>query len=582
MEKGKKNKGLLSSIIRFTTTCKGKMIFSVIFAVLGVCCGILPYIGASYIVTGLLEGVKDLQYYLIWGLAVGGGGAVIKVLLMLSSTALSHISAFRILEELRIKIAEKLNRVPMGYLTSTPSGKIKKLAVDDTEKLETPIAHMIPEVLGNIMGSVAGIIYLFVIDWRMALVSMISLPLGLICYMGMMKGYQQKWGRYTKAANEMNAAIVEYVGGIEVIKAFGKSGESYKKYSDAVKENNAATTEWQESSRWWMSAGFALWPAVLLFVLPIGLMLVLGGVITSGVLISCAIISLSIIGPILGAISYMDQFAEAATVIRNVDELLSEPEMIRPQAYAKLEGNEISIADVHFSYDEKEILHGVSFTALTGSVTALVGPSGGGKSTIAKLIAGYWDTGSGEINFLGENIKNIPFKQLNEHVSYVAQDNFLFDMTIMDNIKMGNPGASETQVYAAAKAAGCHEFIMKLSAGYQTKAGDAGDKLSGGERQRITIARAILKDAPVVILDEATAYADPESEAEIQSAILELTKGKTLIIVAHRLGTIKGAAKIVVVEGGNIAGEGRHEDLMSSCDIYRNMWTSYTLTEKGA
>jgi ATP-binding cassette subfamily B protein IrtA len=582
METEKREKGLVRSLIQFTSTCKGKMLFSIVFAVLGVCCGILPYVGATHIVTGLFGQNQNLAYYLTWGLAVGGGGALLKVLLMLLSTALSHMSAFRILEDLRLKIATKLTRVSMGYLTDTPSGKIKKLAIDDTEKLETPIAHMIPEVLGNIMGTLAGIVYLFVVDWQMALVALISLPLGLICYMGMMSGYQQKWSRYTKAATEMNATVVEYVGGIEVIKAFGKSGESYQKYSDAVMENNAATTEWQKSSRWWIAGAMSVWPAVLLFVLPIGLIFVLNGVVTADVLISSAIIALSIVGPIIGVMSYMDQFAEAATVIRSVDTILSEPEMIRPEQPVPLDGSTIALRDVRFSYGEKEILHGIDLAIEKGGVTALVGPSGGGKSTIAKLIAGYWDVDSGEIDFLGKNIQSIPFRQLNEQISYVAQDNFLFDMTLLDNIKMGNPDASEEQVYAAARAANCHEFIMALPHGYQTKAGDAGDKLSGGERQRITIARAMLKDAPVVILDEATAYADPENEAEIQSAILKLTRDKTLIVVAHRLGTVKNAAKIVVIEDGAIAGEGGHDDLLRSCATYQNMWESYMLTERSA
>ncbi|MFV0527973.1 MAG: ABC transporter ATP-binding protein [Lachnospiraceae bacterium] len=581
MEKEMSQKGLLGSLLQFTDSCKGKMFFSVVCAVVGVCSGILPYVGATYVVSGLMGGVQDRGYYLTWGLVVAGG-AIAKVLFMLLSTTLSHMSAFHILEELRLQVASKLIRVPMGYLTDTPSGKIKKLAIDDTEKLESPIAHMIPEVLGNILGAVAAVIYLFVVDWHMALVALISLPLGLLCYLGMMHGYQEKWSRYTKAAGEMNATIVEYVGGIEVIKAFGKSGESYQKYSDAVMENNAATTQWQKSSRWWLAGTMSILPAMLLFVLPIGLVMVQNGAITSSVMLSAAIIALSIIGPIINVASYMDQFAEAATGIRNVGAILNQPEMVRPEKYVKLTRGAIELEKVHFSYGEKEILHGIDLTLEQGKVSALVGPSGSGKSTIAKLIAGYWDVQQGSIRFMGEEIRQIPFKQLNEQVSYVAQDNFLFDMTILDNIKMGNPQASQEEVYQAAQAANCHEFIMKLPNGYLTKAGEAGEKLSGGERQRITIARAILKDAPMIILDEATAYADPENEAEIQNAILQLTRGKTLLVVAHRLGTIRNAAQIAVVEQGKIVGTGTHEELLQTCETYQTMWESYKITEEGA
>lgn len=576
MQKKKtKQAGFFARLMKYTSSCRGKMILSVLLAVIGVIVGLAPFIAASHIVEGLFDGNDSLSYYLVWALAVGGAGMVLKRILMMSSSALSHISAFRILEQIRLKIAQKLNRVPMGYLIDTPSGQLKRIAVDNVENIETPVAHMIPEILGNLLGGLAFIVYLFVLDWRIALLALISLPLGTVCYMGMMKGYAAKWAKYTKAANEMNATVVEYVGGIEVIKAFGQSAKSYRKYSDAVMANNEATTVWQAESRWWYAGALALWPATLVFVLPVGLALCMNGLLTYSVLVSCIIVSLSLLVPIMSAMNYAHQIPEAATVLKNVDELLEIPEMQRPETAVKLTGNTIELQNVNFAYKDKNVLSGATLTIEKGKITALVGKSGSGKSTIARLIAGYWDIGGGDITIFGKNIKEIPFAQLNETISYVAQDNFLFDMTIMDNIRMGKPHATDEEVYAAAKAANCHNFIMQLEKGYLTQAGDAGGALSGGERQRITIARAILKDSPIVILDEATSYTDVESEAEIQSAIGKLAKGKTLIVIAHRLSTVVGCDKIAVVDGGKICAEGKHEQLLQNCTLYRTMWQAY-------
>jgi ATP-binding cassette subfamily B protein len=581
MARKENNPGLFRSLTNFMGECKAKMALSVVFSVLGVIFGILPFVGASLIISGLFEQKRNFQYYLICALAFGGGGALLKILFSFLSTALSHICAYSILKDLRLKVAKKLNRVPMGYLTSTPSGQIKKIVIDDTERLETPIAHMVPEVLGNILGSAASVAYLFVIDWKMALLSLISLPLGLVFYMGMMKDYKIRWAKYTKAAAAMNAAVVEYVGGIEVIKTFGRAGESYKKYIDAVQANTDATVDWQKSCRWWTAGAYAVWPSVLLFVLPLGLLLVLNDALSPSVLLSCAVLSLSIVGPIIGSLSYLDQFAAAATTIRNVQKILDEPEMSRPQEYAELTSNQIVLHNVGFAYDKNETLSDIGFSIGKGEITALVGPSGSGKSTIAKLIAGYWDVKSGQIEFMGRDLRQIPFKQLNEKIAYVAQDNFLFDQSIMDNIRMGKPDASEQEVIQAAKAADAHEFILNLPQGYATKVGDAGDKLTGGQRQRITIARAILKDAPVIILDESTAFADPENEIEIQKAISLLVADKTLLVVAHRLGTIRNADKIVVIDQGRIVGIGGHQHLVENCLTYRQMWDAYLAVEKG-
>jgi ATP-binding cassette subfamily B protein len=570
-----KKSNVFKSLRKFTCSCKWKVIFSIVFAVLGVVSGITPFVAATRIIEGLFLGNSDIGFYIAWGLGVAGGGALLKVLLMLLSTSLSHISAFNILEEIRLKIAAKLTCVPMGVIADMSSGKIRKTAVDDVEKLEIGIAHMVPEVLGNIMGVIVIAVYLFYLDWRIGLAAITSLPLGAVAFSGVMKDYKAKWARYTKAAGNMNTTIVEYVGGIEVIKAFGQSAKSYSKYSDAVNENNAATTEWQTSSRWWMAATYTIWPAVLLFVLPVGLSLFLNGHLEAFTFVSTAIVSLCLTGPIIHAVSYADQLAEVSTVLKNVDDLLSIPEMTRPEEYTSLTGNSIRMRNVCFAYKEKEVLHNVNLTFESGKLKALVGPSGGGKTTIARLIAGYWDISSGELNVFGKDCRHIPFRQLNENISYVTQDNFLFDMSIKNNIRMGNPNASDEQIYRASIAANCHEFIMGMPEKYETMAGDSGAFLSGGERQRITIARAILKNAPVVILDEATSYSDIENEHEIQKALNNLAKGRTLIVIAHRLHTIVNSDKIAVIDKGEVVGEGKHEELLQNCPVYQKMWSTY-------
>lgn len=572
--------GFVARIIKFTNSCKKQMVFSVIFAAIGVIAGILPFIAASKIVTALFEGVTDTGFYLIWGLGVAGGGALVKIAFMLFSTALSHFTAFKVLEEIRIRVAGKLTRVPMGYISEMSAGRLKKTVIDDVEKMETPIAHMVPEIFGNLMGVIAVAVLLLINDWRTGLAALISLPLGTMFFMGVMKDYKVKWARYTKAAGNMNSTVVEYVNGIEVIKAFGQSASSYAKYSDAVMENNAATTEWMASSRWWMAAAHSIWPAVLLFVLPTGLALFGAGTLPAAKLIMGVILALCLTGPVISVINYTDQLAEASTVLGNVEGLLEYPEMRRPEENAVLDGDSIAFKNVSFAYSKKEVLHDVSFNAEKGKITALVGPSGGGKSTIAKLLAGYWDISSGEINVFGVKSTEIPFKQLNEYISYVAQDNFLFDMSIKDNIKMGKPDADNEEIIAAAKAANCHDFIVKLEKGYDTLAGDAGAFLSGGERQRITIARALLKNSPIVILDEATSYADIENEAEIQKAISALAKNKTLIVIAHRLNTIVNSDKIVVLDSGCKSAEGTHAQLLKSSAVYKNMWESFVKTSE--
>lgn len=374
----------------------------------------------------------------------------------------------------------------------------------------------------------------------------------------------------------MNTTVIEYVNGIEVIKAFNQSANSYEKYTDAVTGNANYAVNWMKDCQVFMSMCFTVWPAVLVSVLPFGCYFCMNGSLTIPVFITIVILSLGIVEPILSAISFTDRIGQIGTVVGDVSKVLDAPELERPNKEKNLKDLTIELKDVKFSYDkESQILNGVNLRINPGTVTAFVGPSGSGKSTITKLIAGFWDVTEGSISIGNINIKEIPQKQLMEQIAYVSQDNYLFDDTIRENIRMGKTTATNEEIEAAAKASGCHEFIMKLEKGYNTVVGGAGGHLSGGERQRIAIARAMLKDAPIVILDEATAYTDPENEAIIQESVGKLVVNKTLIVIAHRLSTVIDSDKLVVVKNGKIVAEGTHKQLLADCKLYRSMWEAH-------
>lgn len=548
---------------------------SVVLAIISVASGLVPYFAVAEIVNLLISGEMDFSVYLQWGL-IGLIAYFARSVFHGLSTRCSHEATFRVLSEMRRTIAEKLTRVPMGYLTATPSGRLKTTMVERIEQMEVPLAHIIPEMTANLLVPVALVVYLFVLDWRMALASLATIPLGMLCYMAQMKEYPKKYAAVMQANKHMNATTVEYVGGIEVIKAFNQSAASYEKFTDAVRQNTRLMLEWMKSTQGYSALMMTLWPAVLIAVLPVGCLLYQNGSLSASDFITIAILSLGIIGPLVAAIFLTDDFSKIATITGEIAAVLEEPELDRPKAQKKLEGHDISLQDVHFAYKDVQVLNGVSLDIKAGMRTALVGPSGSGKSTIAKLIASYWDVSSGRITIGGIDVKTLPPEQVMDLIGYVSQDNFLFNVSVRENIRMGRPEATDEDVEAVAKAAGCHDFIMSLAHGYDTIVGGAGGHLSGGERQRVAIARAMMKNAPIVILDEATSYTDPENEAILQESIGRLTRGKTLIVIAHRLSTITEADQIAVVDDGRIVAVGKHAELVQCCPLYAQMWAAHT------
>ena len=557
----------------FAREAHGGLTASVVLAVLGAAAGIVPYIAAAQILTLICAGMYELGP-IATAASVALVGYLGSVWLASASTIISHRCAFITLNSIRKALTDKLSRVPMGTVLDQPSGTFKTLIVDTVEKLELPLAHMVPELTANTLIPVLMLAYLFVLDWRLALISLITIPVGICCYMGMMKDYGPRYARVLDASKNMDAAIVEYIGGIEVIKGFNQSTASYGRYVDAVRANEDAKVTWFRHTNPFYVAGVTIMPSCLIGVLPLGSFLYLSGDISASALITCIILSLGLVKPLMQALRYTDSLAMVDSTVAEVSTLLDAPEMKRPSTPVEIPDYRITFDKVSFGYGKEEVLHGISLAIEPHAMTALVGPSGSGKSTVARLIASFWEADGGSVGIGGIDVKNIPLEQVMRSISYVTQDNYLFDLSIRENIRMGKPDASDAEVEEAAQRASCHEFICALPAGYDTCVGSAGARLSGGERQRIAIARAVLKDAPIVILDEATAFTDPENEAAIQASISGLVAGKTLIIIAHHLSTIVGADKIVVMDHGRVSAEGTHHELLESSSLYRSLWNA--------
>lgn len=559
----------------------GGLIFAMCSAFLGVAFGMLPYISAAQIIVGLLSGNREISSYVTW-LCIGLAGYAARTLLYNLALSRSHKATFSILKTIREMILAKLPRLPLGTVLDMPSGKIKQIVVDHVDGMETTLAHLLPEMTANIVGPVLILIYLFVLDWRMALLSLVSIPVGMAFMMSVMGAYGKDYEGAVKTTQAMNGTIVEYIGGIEVIKAYNQGKSSYAKFADRVTANAAYYYNWMKKSMFGMSMGYAVSPATLITILPVGWLLYRGGSLPVETFITTILLSMGIAGPLLAAMNFVDTLAQVGTTVETVDELLAAREQDHGEQKVMLSGYDLALSHVSFGYHEgQNILKDVSLSIPAGSMTALVGPSGSGKSTIAKLIAGFWDVEEGTVSMGGVDERKIPLSQLYDNVAFVSQDNYLFDESVRENIRMGRLSATDEEVEAAAKAAGCDSFIRSLEKGYETKVGGGGAHLSGGERQRIAIARAMLKDAPIVILDEATAYIDPENEAVIQKAIAKLVKGKTVIVIAHRLSTIKDAEQIVVVKDGKIEAKGTHETLRKTCPLYESMWQAHMGVKDG-
>ena len=604
MDENRKSQSPIAWVLGQTGDHGGQYVLSVILAVIGVAFSVAPYFVVVGIVQGLMEGRQDFSFYLTRCLIM----AVLwlgRVLFHAFSTAASHVATFAVLGEIRKRCTEKLARMPLGAVLTQSSGALKNTLVERIDSIETTLAHIVPEFTANLLVPVIIEIYIFTIDWRMGLASLVTVPIGMFSYALMMLGSGDFYQHTITATKALNDTAVEYINGIQVIKVFGKTKASYERFVHDAYEAAHSFIDWMRASILPMTFAMVVMPSTMVSVLPIGGILVKNGSLSPRDFVMVIILSVGLITPFVTLMSYSDDIRTMGTIFGEVRAILDAPEMVRPETGNVPEKNDLELKDVHFSYhsvtglakkstaetEEKgqntgtvkslqssvdtEVLHGVSMKIPEGSFVALVGPSGSGKSTIARLIAALWDVTDGSISIGGSDIRNIPQEAYADKVAFVSQDNYLFNMTVRENIRLGRPSATDQEVEEAAKMSGCHDFILSLEKGYDTMVGSSGGHLSGGERQRISIARAMLKAAPVVILDEATAYTDPENEAVIQRSVSKLTEGKTLIVIAHRLSTIVDADRIYVVKDGRIHEQGTHEELLAHHDLYEKMWKAH-------
>ena len=553
---------------------RGQFALSVILAVVGVAFSVAPYFAVVGIVKGLMAGEKNPTYYL----TQAGIIALLwlgRVLCHAFSTATSHRATFAVLGEIRKRCTEKLTRMPLGAVLAQSSGALKNTLIERIDSIETTLAHIVPEFTANLLIPIIITVYIFTIDWRMGLASLATVPLGMFFYIWMMAtsaGFYQATIDNTKA---LNNTAVEYINGIQVIKVFGKTKSSYERFVKDAHAAAGAFIGWMRASIIPFTFAMVVMPATMVSVLPIGGLLVKGGTLSGQDFITVIILSVGLITPLITLMSYSDDIRTMGTIFGEVQAILDAPEQARPATGDAPKGSDLKLDNVHFSYADKEILHGVSMEVPEGSFIALVGPSGSGKSTIARLIASLWDVNDGSISLGGKDIREISQEAYADKVAFVSQDNYLFNMTVRENIRLGRPGATDAEVEQAARDSGCHDFILGLENGYDTLVGSSGGHLSGGERQRISIARAMLKAAPIVFHDEATAYTDPENEAVIQRSVSKLTAGKTLIVIAHRLSTVTDADRIYVVNSGVIEDSGTHDELLAHHGLYEKMWNAH-------
>lgn len=576
---------MFKKVFEYAGPHKKDLYIATFIVLLSVLMGVLPFVLAYQVISPLVMGnAVDTKYVCI---------RVIGVLICLILQAIlygwgldvSHKAAYSTLLRLRTSLQKRFEAVPLGFIQDKGTGTIKKLFVDDVDSLEVLLAHSLPEGIANLMIPIAIYVAMFFIDWKLALLSLASIPISFAAMMIMYSVGMKKMGPYYMAGQKMNNTIIEYINGMEVVKVFNKDAESYERFRKDISDYRDYTLEWYKAAWPWMAIYSSLLPCTIILTLPFGAWFVLCGFSTLPDLILVLCLSLSIGIPLLKSLSFLPTMPQLNYKIAALEQVLETAPLQQTDAVFHGKNYDICFDHITFGYEKSqpgpdgqpmvtmdEVIHDISFTAKAGQKTALVGESGSGKSTLAKLLIHYYDPQQGSISIGGQKITEMSLEALNSQVSYVAQDQYLFNTSILENIRIGRPDATDEEVLEAAKKAQCMEFLEKLPQGIHSMAGDAGKMLSGGQRQRISLARAILKNAPIIVLDEATAYADPENEEKMEAAIAELVKGKTLFVIAHKLPAIMNADQICVIEHGKLAATGTHAELLAICEEYKKLW----------
>lgn len=576
---------MLNKVFEYAGSHKKTIHLASFIMLLSVIMGVVPFLFAYQIINPLILG-QNLEFkrlvILLAGILIC---LVLQALLGGLGLNMSHKAAYNTLFGLRTSLQKKMENLPLGAIEEKGTGAIKKMFVDDIGSLEVLLAHSLPEGIANLIVPVMVYIAMFFVDWRLALMSLASIPLSIVAMMIMYSAGMKKMGPYYMASGKMNNTIIEYVNGMEVVKVFNKQAESYQRFSKDVGDYRDYALAWYKTAWPWMALYSALLPCTIILTLPLGGYFAYMGYVSLSDLILVLCLSLSIGLPLLKALGFLPTMPQLNYKISALEDALNIEPLKQGENKFKGIDQTISYDNVTFGYQLskmgengqpetyiKNVIHNVSFTAKVGEKTAIVGESGSGKSTLAKLLIHYYDVLEGSISIGGQNLQDMSLKALNKEISYVSQDQYLFNTSLLENIRIGNLSATDEEVIEAAKKAQCMEFLDKLPNSIYSLAGEAGKMLSGGERQRISLARAILKNAPIVVLDEATAYADPENEEKMEAAIAELVKGKTLIVIAHKLPAIVDADQILVMNHGRLVANGKHKDLLESSADYRKLW----------
>lgn len=578
----------MKKIFSYAGQLKKYMYSSLIYLFASVIFGLLPYLALSHIIVSLINKAGlDIRYILtICGIIFGS--LALKAITMGIGLTHSHIAAYGILYNIRKSKAKDMTEHPLGIIEHNGVGMYKKGFVEDIDLLETIVAHIIPEGIPNVFIVLVTYSYIFFLDFRLGLLSLVIVLAGIIPMFMMMSYGLKAMPKYYAALDNMNDTIIEYVNGMEVIKVFGKTSGSFEKLKLSILHARDLTYTWYKTTWRDMSIMNAVLPCTVLVALPVGVLFYQKGGITLDKLVLILLLNLSLSSPIIKLMTFLPTFPQISYAIEKIESTFSVTPIKTGSKTENLKNHDIVFDDVDFSYNnDVSVLEHLNLSFKQGTLTALVGESGSGKSTIAKLIVHFWDVNKGKITIGDIDIRDFTSKHLMSMISHVSQDNILFNGTIMENLLMGREGATKEDVIDVCKASCCHDFIMQLENGYETNVGTNGQKLSGGEKQRLTIARAMLKNAPIVILDEATAHTDSENEDLIQVALSNLLENKTVIIIAHRLTTIISADNIIVIKNGAVEAKGKHEKLLKDSVTYKKLWeqsvktVEWTIGERG-